>query len=75
MKSNKSMLNSSEGEEALNYMRKFYKNNISIPGPSAVNGFTNGTVAMFYFTQPTADQQSWYTSPDMKDKLGIAPMP
>ncbi|OXS74213.1 ABC transporter substrate-binding protein [Domibacillus enclensis] len=75
IKDGESSLNSPEGQEALSFMKRFYDEKISIPGLSAVNGFSNGEIAMFYFTQPTADQQNWYDDADMKDKWGMAPMP
>ncbi|WP_158737032.1 ABC transporter substrate-binding protein [Alteribacillus sp. YIM 98480] len=70
-----STLNSPAGQETLSFMKSFYEDNISVPGPSAVNGFGNGEVAMFYFTQPTADQQGWYDDSNMADKWGMVPMP
>ncbi|MBD1382040.1 ABC transporter substrate-binding protein [Metabacillus arenae] len=75
IKDGESVLNSPEGQEALSFMKRFYEENLAIPGLSAVNGFANGEVAMFYFTQPTADQQDWYNDSNMADKWGMAPMP
>jgi multiple sugar transport system substrate-binding protein len=63
------------GNQALSYMKRFYTEKVSVPGISAVNGFTKGEVAMFTFTQPTADQQGWYEEETIKDNWAMTQMP
>ncbi|MFP7492318.1 sugar ABC transporter substrate-binding protein [Terribacillus saccharophilus] len=75
LQDDQSSLATPAGEEALSFMKSFYTENVSVAGVSAVNGFTNGDVAMFTFTQPTADQQDWYEDEQIKDKWAMAQMP
>ncbi|OUM99589.1 MAG: hypothetical protein BAA02_04585 [Paenibacillaceae bacterium ZCTH02-B3] len=71
----KSSINSPAGQRALSYMKKFYENNVSIPGISAIEGFENETIAMIPYIQTVASDRGWYTKEEFKDKWAMVPMP
>lgn len=74
-KGTKSTMNTPEGRQALDYMKSFYAEGISQLGPSAVNGFREGKVAMFQFAQNVIDFDKYATDASMKGKWGVAPVP
>ncbi|MEK3723880.1 ABC transporter substrate-binding protein [Paenibacillus sp. FSL H8-0034] len=75
VKTRKSTLSSPEGKQALEYIKSFYDEGISKTGPSAVNGFREGKVAMFEFAQNVIDFDKYITDENMKGKWAIAPVP
>jgi ABC-type glycerol-3-phosphate transport system substrate-binding protein len=75
VKTKKSTLSSPEGKQALEYIKSFYDEGISKTGPSAVNGFREGKVAMFQFAQNVIDFDKYITDESMKGKWAIAPVP
>ena len=63
---------SEAGREALEYLRSFVEEGITTPGPNAVGGFIDGTVAMFAFQQLHLPEIAAST---LEDDWSIAPMP
>lgn len=65
-----STLNSPEGVEALEFLKKLY--GTAIPGTSAADGFMDGSVAMFQFQQLHLPV---IATSDLTDEWALAPMP
>lgn len=64
--------NSPAGKEALAYLKTFVDEGITTPGPSAVGGFIDGTVAMFAFQQLHLPE---IAASGLGDEWSLAPMP
>lgn len=60
------------GEEALAYLKSFVEEGITTPGPNAVGGFIDGTVAMFAFQQLHLPE---IAASGLADDWSLAPMP
>ncbi len=71
----KSTENTPEAVEALEYLASYYKENISKMGTSANNGFREGKVAMFTFTQGPITTEGYVDDANMKGKWAIAQLP
>ncbi|MGW4896619.1 ABC transporter substrate-binding protein [Kitasatospora sp. NPDC004240] len=66
--------NTEAGRTAMNYMKSFYTEKISTPGPSALNGFIEGDVAMFSFYQSVISDIA-AGNQKTNGKWAVAPMP
>lgn len=64
--------NTEAGRTALEYLRSFVDEGITTPGPNAVGGFIDGTIAMFAFQQLHLPEIAAST---LDDDWSIAPMP
>ena len=71
----KSTLNTPEGKTALEYIVSFYSEGISKLGPSSVNGFREGKIAMFEFTQSPIIVENFISNANMKGKWAVAVSP
>lgn len=60
------------GRTALEYLKSFVSEGITTPGPNAVGGFIDGTVAMFAFQQLHLPEIG---ASSLSDEWSLAPMP
>jgi multiple sugar transport system substrate-binding protein len=74
-KTNKSTLNTPAGKRTLEFMKSFYSDGTSSLGPSAINGFREGKVAMFEFAQNQIKFEKLDTNKDIAGKWAVAPVP
>jgi len=75
LNSKKSAQYSPENVKALEFMKSFYAEGISKLGPSAVNGFREGKIAMYTFNQSNIPNEKFNTNEAMKGKWAVAPLP
>ncbi|MGW6919127.1 extracellular solute-binding protein [Kitasatospora sp. NPDC054939] len=66
--------NTDAGRTAMAYMKSFYTDRISTPGPSALGGFIEGEVAMFSFYQSVISDIA-AGNQKTNGKWAVAPMP
>ncbi len=71
----KAAQDSPEARQALTYMKSFYDEKISTLGTSAANGFREGKVAMFEFTQGPIYSEKYISDETLKGKWGVATLP
>lgn len=71
----KSTENSPEAVAALEYMKSFYDEGISQLGTSAANGFREGKVAMYSFTNGPLTSEGYVGDAELEGKWGIATLP
>jgi len=64
--------NTAAGVEALEYLKSFVSEGITTPGPNAVGGFIDGTVAMFAFQQLHLPE---IAASGLTDEWSLAPLP
>lgn len=64
--------NTPAGVEALEYLKSFVEEGITTPGPNAVGGFIDGTVAMFAFQQLHLPE---IAASGLTDEWSLAPLP
>lgn len=64
--------NTPAGVEALEYLKSFVAEGITTPGPNAVGGFIDGTVAMFAFQQLHLPE---IAASGLTDEWSLAPLP
>lgn len=70
-----SKMNSPEGIETLEFLKKFFDNSVSEIGPSAVTGFAEGTIAMFHFNQDVPGTNKWYTLEELANNWSASLIP
>ena len=67
--------NTPEAQEALEYMKSFYTEGISTMGTSSNNGFREGKVAMYMFTNGPMTSEGFVDDQNMAGKWAIAAPP